>query len=854
MPLFLRLLRHRRAAWLSFVVIYSLGLSVFLVVNGLARNFRADIRAKSREMLEGEMRVYSRREFTEAEKRSIETALPAGTRRAEVWGFLSMLRAQAGGKSRLVQVKAVSPEYPLAGAFTFAGAAMDPGKVGGDAAGKGGSFTIASLRSGGILFPRELFLGLHVALGDTVKLGKADFMIQAEVKTRPGGPDFWELGPRVYIPLADMAATGLEQKGSRIFRYRYFNFPPGTDVAALRQALEKTLTDPEIEIVTYLDEGSDLGRSFQMVTSFLKMLSLSAFLLSAVGASFFFRHHLVGERKTVAVLATLGAPRRRIVLWFAAQNLTLSLLSAILGMGLAQVWAQGLPLVIKRLYDIEIPARLPLGTFAIGLCLSVVTSLLFGISGFLGLGKIPPASLIKPLDAPPLRLPVRAALFAAQGAYFFALAMADSRSWVLSALWVGSMGACFVLLAALGWALFASLWALRHRLGYALRVVLGSIRWGSEKSLLAFSALGFVAFISCLVPQLQKVILNEIKVPKGRILPQLFLFDIQEDQLEGLEALLRKLGQPLDQPSAMVRARLEKVNGKPFRKDEGVKATVEERNRQQFRNRGFNLGYRDTLSEAEKVVAGSWWHGPAQAGSISEVSVEKEFAARVGLSLGDTLTFDVQGVEVPGRVTSLRKVRWASFQPNFFVLFQPGALEDAPKTFLGTVREIPPEAAERMQDSVAEAFPNVTILNLKETIAKSVDTLAKLEWLVRFLSGFALLIGLAILWLIVDALVTENQRVILLLRALGETRGKLARLFLAHYLGFCAASAMTGYLLSLAAVWVINRVVWQVPWRPDPAIFAACLASAAAVGLLCSVYASYRGAGRPLRELLSVTR
>jgi putative ABC transport system permease protein len=209
---------------------------------------------------------------------------------------------------------------------------------------------------------------------------------------------------------------------------------------------------------------------------------------------------------------------------------------------------------------------------------------------------------------------------------------------------------------------------------------------------------------------------------------------------------------------------------------------------------------------------------------------------------------------VEGKVTSLRQVRWASFQPNFFVLFQPGALDDAPKTFLGTIRQIPAPAAEDIQNRVSEAFPNVTILNLKDVIGKTVETLGKLTWLVRFLSGFALLIGLAILWLVVDALVSENQRTILLLRALGEPRGRLARLFLAHYAGFCLAAGLTGYFLSLAAAWIIDLVVWQVPWIPDLGIFLACAGASLFVGILCSLYAAYRGAGQPLRGLLSLTR
>ncbi|MDB5104698.1 MAG: hypothetical protein JWP91_2387 [Fibrobacteres bacterium] len=849
MPLFLRLLKHKRSAWLSFVSIYALGLSVFLVVNGLAKNFQEEIRVKSKELLEADLRVHARRPFTGAEEGILSRLVPGESRKAEVGGFLSMLRAGPDA-SRLVQVKAISSGYPMVGGFTFAGASQ--GRWSG---------RLEDFRSGEMLVPRELLANLRLDIGDSVSLGNKTFVIKDEYKTRPGGNfEFWEMGSRVYIPLGDMPATGLEQKGSRIFRYRFYMLPENGGIKdapylkALRDSLEAAFSDPEVDVSVYTDSGSDLGRSFNMVTAFLKMLSLSAFLLSAVGAAFFFRHHLVGERKTVAVMTTLGASRRSIVGIYVAQNLFLSLLAALIGMALARVWSAGLPLLIHKLYAIDIPSDLPWSTFFIGMALAVCTSLLFGVTGFAGLGRIPPATLIKPLESAPLGILPRIGLFLAQGAFFFALAFADSRSWLLSGLSVGAMGGAFLLLAAMGWAIFKVCWMVRNRLGYAIRIVLGSIRWGREKSLLAFAALGFVAFTSCLVPQLQDLILNEIKVPKGRVIPQLFLFDIQEEQLGGLDSLIRSRGQALVQPSPMVRARLERVNGAVFKRDEGGKTTVEDRNRQQFRNRGFNLSYRDTLSDAETLVAGTFWKGRVPDGAIPEVSMEKEFFKRLKLKMGDTLAFDVQGVEVQGRITSLRQVRWASFQPNFFVLFQPGALDDAPKTFLGTVKQIPDAEAEDIQNRVSEAYPNMTIMNLKDVIGRTVETLGKLTWLVRFLSGFALLIGLAILWLVVDALVSENQRTILLLRALGEPRAKLARLFLAHYTGFCAAAGLTGYFLSLAAAYLINLAVWQVPWIPSPGIFLVCAGASLAVGVLCSLYAAYRGSGQPLRGLLSLSR
>ncbi len=962
MPLFLRLLKHKRGNWISFVGVYALGLSVFLVVDGLSRNFQRDIQGKSKELLEAELRVQSRRALTPREDSALAAALPAGTRRAEVWGFLSMLRVKPktpagkprssdagnsgnlsvtvsaepgslgnlevtegaddrpahgvdvkpvgdGGNphaagtevaapaaavaaaaseksavrrgmrgpaysdsemqttmknghdagpaasadpaasataapaalSRLVQVKAVSETYPLLGGFTFADSS--------------GAKKSGGPGDGEIWFPGELLAALHAAVGDSVQLGSRAFRIAREYRERPGGNlDFWEMGSRVYIPLGNLAATGLEGKGSRIFRYRFYMFPAGVDVRAVKAKAEAALADPEIETEAYTDSASDLGRSFDMVTAFLKMLSLSAFLLSAVGAAFFFRHHLAGEGKTVAVLRTLGASRGEVMRVYAAQNLALSLLSAVIGFALARLWSLGLPVLIARLYGIQVPASLPLATFLLGLALAVSASLLFGLTGFLGLGRVSPASLLKPAEAANLGWGWRTGLFAAQGAFFFLLALWDSRAWMLSALSVGSMGVSFLLLAGLGWVIFKVLWMLRSHMGYSLRVALGTVRWGREKSLLAFTALGFVAFSFSLLPQLQSLILGEISVPQGRVLPQLFLFDIQEEQLAGVESLIRSRGRELQRPAPMIRARLARVNGVAFKRDSGDTASLEQRNRRQFRNRGFNLSYRDSLSDAEKLAAGKFWSGPAEPGALPMLSVEKQFAQRLNLKLGDSLVFDVQGVEIAGRVASMRTVRWASFQPNFFVLFQPGALEDAPKTFLGTVPAMPIDQAQSLQDGLSAAFPNVTVLNLKDVIDKTTAMLGKLAWLVRFLSAFALLIGLAILWLVVDSLVSESARTVMLMRSLGESRGRLARMFLKQYVGFCLAAGLAGYTVGLAAAWVIDAVVWQVPWIPDLRILGACVCGAVLVGVFCAAYAAYKGAGKPLRELLAITR
>ncbi len=838
-PLFLKLLRGKQALIPAFILIYGLGLAIYMTVDSLSRQFQAELTLKSKEMLEGELRIESRRNLTDTENAALQLLLPAGTQQAQVWGFLSMLKA--GDKSRLVEVKGISPEYPLIGRFELQG-----------------NTPVGDLRPGEIFFPRELILGLDTRVGDSVDMGGLRFLVRDEYTQVPGGGlRFIEFGSKVFIPLSDVERSGLDQKGSRIFRYRFYMFPPGTDLVALKNRLEAVLTDPEIEIDIHSQSDSRLGRSFTMVSAFMRMVSLTALLLAAIGASFFFHHHLVGERKTQAVLATLGLTSRKVVLIYAGQNLVLALSSALVGGIIALGLSRILPGLIQRLFGIEVPMGLALTSFSYATLLAISTGLIFGISSFRRIAQLSPALLIKPTEDKGNGLPTRLAIYALQTGYLLGLGYITSGSWQISAMFIGSMALAFGCLALMAFFAYRLLGLWRARADYRLKVILGSFRWNKEKSLMAFGALGLVAFSSALLPQLQFIIKKELGSPEGTVVPQLFLFDIQEEQFDPLKDFLDSVGYALRTPSPMIRARLEKLNDEDFRKVVEAGSGMEEQERRRIRNRGFNLSFRDSLSDAEQLVEGRLWTDPADLDApdpTGEISVEIDFAKRFGLKMGDKLTFDVQGVSVDGVITSMRRVRWASFQPNFFVLFQPGVLDLAPKTFLATLEKMPMEEVENLQTIMAERFPNVTVLNVQDVVNKTLEVLGKLQWLITFLSSFALIIGLAILGVIINGMVADGQRNVLLLRTLGVTQGRLARMLFAQYLGFCMLAGMTGYGLSLVAVYFINRIVWNFPWGMSFGIMGASLAASALVGTLCGLYAAKRQAKRPLREVLSLSR
>lgn len=842
LPLFLRLLRHRRNAVAVFVGLYGLGLGVFLVVDGLWRRVETDLGGRSRELLESDLQIESRRPLSSAESLTIRSALPTGTREATSSGFLSMV-AGPGGQSRLVQIKAVDSAYPLFGSFQF-----DPARSPG--------FTLRDWRRGEVLAPPALLAALGLQVGDSLAIGGHRFLLRAAYTERPGGGfDLWELGGRLYMHYADMAITGLDQYGSRIFRYRFFAFPDGVDANALRRQLEKSLDDPEIDIRSVGDRDSDLGRLLDNVGGFLKILAMGAYLLAAIGATFFFSRHLEAERPRAALLRTLGCTPTQVRRTFWLQCLALALLSSLFGLLLALAVLQALLPWVKAVYGLSLSGGLPLPTWVLGFVLPGVTAILFGAAELWRLGSTSPALLLRPgsPQALPWRWRLLLSLLQAVGVLFFARWI--SHSWLLGSASLGVLVAAWALMMGLGYGLVQALWRGRSRLGYADRVLLGAMHLRPGRSLTAFFALGFTAFAIALLPLLRHSLAEELRAPRGQALPSLFLFDIQEEENQGLQALLAQLGNPLETLSPMVRARLQAINGRGFRRDDADVATLEDKARSRLRNRGFNLSYRDRLLPSENVTSGTFWtsRAPESLDSLPQISVEREFAAKLNLALGDTLLFDVQGVEISGRITSLRRVRWNSFRPNFFVLFQPGALEAAPKTFLGTVVS-PTQAAAGIRDRVTRAYPHVSVMEVGEALRRLDQLMAQLQRMVALLSWGYLLIGLCILATVIEGTLRDSRRSLLLLRSLGATEPTLRLALLRHYLAFALAATLGGLALAVGTSFAIHTWLWDIAFSPPLEFFPAGLLSGLAVGLIAAAWAMLRGRGGSLRDLLASTR
>ena len=312
------------------------------------------------------------------------------------------------------------------------------------------------------------------------------------------------------------------------------------------------------------------------------------------------------------------------------------------------------------------------------------------------------------------------------------------------------------------------------------------------------------------------------------------LFDIQPDQLPPVEQALGEAGLSASAPVPIVPMRIASVKGRPVQRmlaDSGVPAAL-----------GPAPGVSLDLSRlAGRLRAAGRRHlvGARRArDTLHRISVESGLAEELGVGVGDEIAWDVQGIKIPTRVTSLREVDWARFEPNFFVVFEPGSLDGAPHTLVTLTRIERPADRGAFQRKLAERLPNVTTLDLsvvQEALERLVD---RVVLAIRFMAAFTLATGTLVL---VGALATSRfQRIRegALLRTLGATRSQIFRIVLAEYFALGAMAAAVAAVLSVAAAWALARWVFEGRFSPQPlslgAMAVGVVALTVAVGLLNS--------------------
>ncbi len=799
--------RTARRRLLLYMSSISLGVAALVAIDSFASNTQRSVREQARALLGGDVSISTRQQtYPEPVIRALDSLKREGVGLAQVSTFASMALVQRTGGTRLSQVRAVTPGYPFYGEIVTSPA---------------GEWS--RLQSGPrALVDPTLLVALDAHVGDTLTLGFAKFVITGTLVNVPGDVAITAaaMGPRIYIPERYIEKTGLLRFGSRVEHEAVFKLPPTVPLQRFIFRLRPRLDAAGIRLRTPSQTEFNLTESIEQLRNFLGVIGLVALLLGGIGVASGVNAFVMRKIDTVAILRCLGATSRQVLAIYLLQAAVMGVIGAALGALLGVALQFGLPGVLTDFLPVDVKVAAEPTAVGMGLLVGLWVALVFALRPLVALRNVSPLqTLRRESDAEALRGaridPVRilVALGIVLSIVGLGVARADDPRQGLgfSAAIAIAVGVLFLAATAMS---NAARRIVRPGWPFVLRQGVASLYRPGNQTRAVVLALGFGVFLMATVYQVQRNLLRTVNVKLDASRANVVFFDVQEDQDAPLDSLIRAQGFTVVQRTPIVPMKIAAINGM----SSAQMATDTTRGRRRragwVLRREFRSTFRDTLVASEKVTSGRFHTGGSPVTSIPEVSIDRGVAEDMRLALGDTITWDVQGVRIPTRVTSFRDVNWTRFEPNFFVLFERRALQDAPRQYVLLADVRGTTAVPRLQRDVVGRFPNVSSLDLtliQQTVGRVLD---RVTTAIRFMAGLSLALGIPVLFSAVSATRRERLREGVLLKVLGATRRQVGRIMLSEYLLLGALGSLVGIVLSIGGAWALMHFVFKQPFQP----------------------------------------
>jgi putative ABC transport system permease protein len=813
--------RELRSSWkrlLFFFLCIGVGVGSIVALRSMIQNLSRAVAGEARELMTADAQVETTREWTPEALAAVASVAraPLVEARTETVEAATMLRPADDARegALMIELKGVEKSFPLYGDFRLA---------------DGRPFDYSLVEGDGAVVAPSLLERLSLRVGDRVKIGEKVFEIRGVTRQEPGSGGGFRLGPRVFVERGSLEGAGLTGFGSRARHKILFKVAEGRAEELVRD-LRAALGNNVYNVRSYKDSEENLGQQFARAENYLSLTGLVVLVLGGIGVSSVTRVFIEQKKKTIAVLKCVGATGRRLTAAYLAQVVVLGAAGSVLGALLAKA---ALVFVRARFAESLPPHMsygLHAGAVAQGFMLGVLISLLFSALPLLRIGQIKPNMLLREAesDAPRRLLDV----------WRWAVALGVLAGLVFLTSWqAGSLRVGVFFLAGLGvtaLVLYAAAWLLiyvvrrTHGLGtFALRQAVNGLHRPGNQTRVIVMAVGLGAFLVMAVQSLQLNLLDEFDFVRRGNLPNMYLIDVQKDQVEGVRALVEQTTGARAELIPTVRARITRINGAQI--DLDAAGMRSERGRL---GREYVVTYRPRLEYNETIVGGKFWDATPSA--EPEVSVEEDMRGVAGLDLGSTLTFDIQGRKLTARVTSIRRVDWRNSRTGFLILFRPGALENAPQTFVGAIDGPAEEPARsRFERALVDSFPNVSVIDVADIVRSVGRIISNITLAVTFIGGFVLLSGVLIL--VGSIAMTKFQRVYeaAVLKTLGARRRVLLTIMLAEYGLLGLVAGLVGALAADALSYAVARYVFEIRWRFTPAVN--LLGVAATVLLVCAV-------------------
>ncbi len=428
----------------------------------------------------------------------------------------------------------------------------------------------------------------------------------------------------------------------------------------------------------------------------------------------------------------------------------------------------------------------------------------------------------------------------------FLLAYINDPDWARALALVGGLATAFALIIGVAHLLMAlTRRIIRPGWPYLLRQGISNIHRPGNQTLLFLLSLGLGTFLLLTIVLAGNLLQQRLQITTSGNSPNLYLIDVQADQIDGVTALVRSQGLPVLESTPMVTMRVQAIQGVPVDRVEGLPRWIA--------NREFRSTYRAQPTSSETLTAGVWHAVVPDAGGPVPLSLEEKIAQDMRVKLGDTLTLDVQGVAVEARVTSIRRVDWSRFNLNFFMVFPPGALEGAPGFQVITTRTPDAAASGRLQHALTADFANVTSIDLTQILETVRGILSKISLVVTILGGVTLIAALPIL---TGTLLNGRDvrlRESVLLRTLGASARQVRTILTIEYATLGFLSALTGTLLAVGANAILAIFVFKASPYPAADVLAVAFLAPLVIAIVGGMALSRGVSNHPPLEILRQT-
>ncbi|MCU1321406.1 MAG: hypothetical protein JWM43_1055 [Acidobacteriaceae bacterium] len=848
-----REMRSSRGKFFFVVLSVAIGVAALTGVRGFSASFRGTLLMRARSILAGDLSARMFQQPTPEQEKALAEIEASGVKMTSVTELLSMASAPKTMDPLLVSLKAVDPaDYPFYGMVDLAPAGTLRDVLGPET----------------VVVADDLLVRLKLKVGDSLKIGSKEFRIASVVTNEPDRlSGNFAAGPRVLISRAGLEASGLLAPGSHAGQRYLFQVPKPTGgapisdsaVADLKDRLVKML--PEAQVTDYRETNPALTQGLDRATSLLSLMSLVALVLGAVGVAMAMRAHLQQRLDTIAIMKSLGARSGQIMKIYLMQTLLLGLLGGVLGVALGVGVQLAFPILLAKLIDVDTELHVQWRTVITGLGAGVLTTLLFTLPPLLDIRGVRPILILRRAvednDDPfvtaifkKLRKNVAqigAALLILAGLAAIATTLSDSAtvgkvfSLGLVAVLLVLLGASAVVLGGLKFFLNRT----RLSLPSSLRHGLANLYRPGNPSAALLAALGMGVMQIMTVYLVQQSVVSDLHISSAPNLPNVFLVDITNDEIEGIKVLLKGQGSVTAAPELLpvVSSRIMALDGVPA-------SELKLKNFPKRMLQSISLTWFDGPPLGTTVIKGKWWTAEqaANAGKAPLVVVNDRTAERLGAKVGSTIEFSAQDTKFVATVVGISKVDGQhAFSRAEFILPR-ASLAGLPVVWYGGVHADPNRVGE-LQRALYQAFPTVTVINVAQALETVRAVVIQITYVIQFLAAFSIFAGIVILASSVAGTRYRRIREVVVLKTLGATRARIATVFSIEFavLGLVAGVVGIGFANVIAKV-LLTRLtaVYHFQWGWN----AVALLGTAGLTVATGWLASHRILGQKPLEVL----